>query len=1261
MAFNREQIDSTASDFDVNEINQNNFSNNTIFVPIEKSFTLTFDDPIDSETLSLHTNNTDIDVSERGKRGSVQLSCVGDPGLGSDADSLNLRLKKGTSSPPFIVSSSPGTLIKDQDATIEVEMLSQPVISNANATFSFEPVVNLASNSTYIFNVTKDVQDKDGSETSFIVGTGFVTDNTRSVILSSKPFSGQVINLPSDNELKFEKDEVIKKSGRNLPVATVIEHDEVSILTYDLNPVCYFINVAFTAASPCVITTSSAHGLFADNKITVYDIVSGSGLSKRTYSISSVGTNTITLNNVNNLHGTAGRLNFYVDFSADDEIVSTGRTKILPPRESVWAGTDIPITLPAPFPMPTVPGLQTPSFPIESFQATEVSDDIQIKATSNPRKNFVDIELNEEIQQFLPTTATKNYAKSIRYDDTNNQLSYVPVTGSESNIIKSTDNFANNIILKQGTITMLVSANTNPVHNTHPFNTSAPTVTEFVPDVNDAITRHLEVIEITRSGTTATIFTNSIHALNIGDPIKIEGCNETDYNISATVQTIVDPFRFTYEVENEPRSPATPFSGKIDLKTGETPALQATAFQVRFSQSMNTSTISVANASHFIYANGTSSTTGYDKTAATIQLSDDNFATSTGLVNCKSISANTGNSLFTIVPETLLRGKSFKIKVTTNVRDLGDTNTDVDYITTNTFSTGTKSFNPSTGKELVFVDNIPPKIRKITLGSNVLESSNVEEISAPPTGIAVNFSDNFVVQFNESMNVETVNVNSTNTDPFGTIQVSDDDFTTVIQMDAQPAVSTTSERNDTFTFHPEGNVSSNATYVVKVTKGVADESPNQNFLENDNVSSTKTLTIGSATGSYTAGETVIGTRTASTRANSGAVTLNETLLGTTSLAKGILRAHTPGSGTLTSIEYTEIASEDGTVKEFLPGEVLTGLTSGKTITTSNATITQAASGVVLNFSDPSLRIRHSNTSIAFDTTDGILTGVTSGVKGTMTAITNTGFSTTTTGLVVTALMRKQSDDSIVDIGAGAVTGIDIDSNVIIKFSQTMNADTIVVNSTDSRVRSTDTIIFSADSNFGNCIPLMPNPTITENGTRFEFKPVILSNTSLNLTQGDRYDVKITRGAKTKGGSNTASDVTESYAAIYSSTYSVVNASVFDNNGEEIILGQYADTTVISANVSKSTPIIIHFSEVIDASTFASGAGNEVQLATASNFGSGQIACTIQRSGRFGTQLTVIPNATLTAAPHYLRIIAGGTNEGSQALSATWQAGYFTTA
>ena len=46
---------------------------------------------------------------------------------------------------------------------------------------------------------------------------------------------------------------------------------------------------------------------------------------------------------------------------------------------------------------------------------------------------------------------------------------------------------------------MLVSANTNPLHNTHPFNTSAPTVINFEPDANDSITKKLEVIEILRN------------------------------------------------------------------------------------------------------------------------------------------------------------------------------------------------------------------------------------------------------------------------------------------------------------------------------------------------------------------------------------------------------------------------------------------------------------------------------------------------------------------------------------------------------------------------------------------------------------------------------------------------------------------------------------------------------------------------------------------------------------------------------------------
>ena len=102
------------------------------------------------------------------------------------------------------------------------------------------------------------------------------------------------------------------------------------------------------------------------------------------------------------------------------------------------------------------------------------------------------------------------------------------------------------------------------------------------------------------------------------------------------------------------------------------------------------------------------------------------------------------------------------------------------------------------------------------------------------------------------------------------------------------------------------------------------------------MSHNKVFTIDSA-GDFIANETVIGTRAYVTTCWSLSPMK---LLGTTSLAKGILRAHVPGIGTLTSIEYTETTSEDGTVKEFIP-EILTGLTSGSTITTSNATITQA--------------------------------------------------------------------------------------------------------------------------------------------------------------------------------------------------------------------------------------------------------------------------------------------------------------------------------
>ncbi len=1226
MAYNRKGVDSSEDSYNVNRIDNDDFESNTVFVPIDSNFIISFDEPLETETVSVHTTNNDIETSKKNKRGSIQMSSIGDSTLGTSSDSLNMRTLKQDSKPSFVNESSSGVLAKNQTATIEVEMLEEPVVSNNNSTYTITPKSNLASNTTYFFNFTPDLIDASGGPVSFEVGTGFVTDNTRSVILSSAPFEGRQIVLDSSNILVFEEGEKVKKMGRNRPTATILKQENPAVVTYELDN--YYVNASFTAANPCVITTSSAHGLFSDNKITVYDLVSGVGLEKRVYNISSVTTDTITLDGVNTTEGTAGYISFYVDFHAEDEIISL--------RDS---------------------------------------DNIQIRISSDSNPVSANVKLNTEFYQRFPHTTSTHYGRTISYDENTYTLSYVPITGAESDIISSTDNFANNIILQQGNVTMFVSANTNPSHNVHPFNTSAPRVVSFTPDEDDAVTRNLEILDITRSGTTVTVLTNSVHDLNTGDSIKIEGAHQVAYNKTTTVQTVPSPFEFTYEVVvtgNAPRSPAT---GDIILKTGSTPATQATAFQVQFSQSMNTSTISVANASHTIFADGTT-TAETNKSLASIQLSYDNFGSADTLVNCKSISANTGNTLFTIVPETLLRGKAYNVKVTTNARDLGDTNTEYNHTTTNSFATGTKSLNPLTGKEVIFVDNTPPKIRKITLGSLVIESSNSEELSSPEDldNIAVDSSThgNFVVQFNESMNIATVNVNSTDTTPAGTIQVSADDFVTVVQMSAQPTVSTTNENNDTYTFAVAGDLSSESNYIIKITKGVSDDSVNQNFLVNDNVSSVKMMTVSDANGTFTVGESIKGTRTMTVTANTKAVTegitAGELILGTTSLAKGRIYDVTTGGGKIVTLRYTELESDDGNVREFLPGETVEAQSTTSVITLSNTTISVAPEGEVVShdFDNNKLIYKEANSSYPFTagstSANDRVTGASSNVvakSSVTTAITNSGITTAVTALTATSFMRNTSD-TLLELSTTR-TGIDHDSNVIIKFSQTMNADTIIVNSTDSQVNSSDTVILSKDSSFTNCIPLLPNPTITENGSKFEFKPAILANTSLRLSQHDYYYVKVTRDAKTKGGSNTAAVYTSSSARIGTSIspdFKGINASVFTTDGSEVILGTDNNDSKTSS-ASRNSPIIFHFSETVDVSQFASE--SEILVADDSGFATA-ITVTLARSGRFGNQIIATPSSALSAGTrYYVKADSGGSNDGGHAISTAQEFGSFTTA
>lgn len=64
------------------------------------------------------------------------------------------------------------------------------------------------------------------------------------------------------------------------------------------------------------------------------------------------------------------------------------------------------------------------------------------------------------------------------------------------------------------------------------------------------------ISSITRSGTTATAETSTVHGLATDDYVFVSGADQDDYNILAQI-TVTDTTHFTYEVANSPATPAT--------------------------------------------------------------------------------------------------------------------------------------------------------------------------------------------------------------------------------------------------------------------------------------------------------------------------------------------------------------------------------------------------------------------------------------------------------------------------------------------------------------------------------------------------------------------------------------------------------------------------------------------------------------------------------------------------------------------------------
>jgi len=1259
--------------------------NESIFVDIDSKVRLKFTQEIDSTSVISFNKDVKSDVDKQNKKGSIGLTHVVNPVPGAGEN--NLKALELTSTPVSIAG------LYDNTANQEIVEMSSEAITGDNQTYEFTPKASLSSNTTYFLRIDTDkVVDIGGTSINYPADSskGFVTDNTKSFVTTGVYYTGFTMQTEKVDLTGTEKE---PDTGRfpnrlahtmSLYRTTSTSSSATSLkilaidgtkLTYQLEPASYKMNVSYTATNPIVIT-SVIHDLLTDDRIEVYDIVSGSVVETGTYAITKIDADTFSIP-VDGTESTVGALNYYRNVDKDDTLV--------------WSETVAGITYHVRKKAISIPKIIS-------------NDRLDSSDSSLSGKGFLTI----KDTVVGSTTAQGNFIKQ----PNSKTISYVPIDSDGK--ITQTDAFVNNSIVDITTsynpesdilhpysfTRFHIKANTSPDHNVHPFHSSAPKVMSTFPEDGASFPRKLTITQILRRESIATVSTNHPHNLFIGDAIQIVGSTQAIYNKSKLVLATPTSTTFQYDLLDDtytdlasiPDTTQSPAPGNPKLWIGG--AERYNAIFVNFSQSMNTSTVTVSDGTNIISANGTSAAfaVGQDSASSTIQLSDSGFE---DLVNLTTITPSEGNSVFSIVPEILVPRHRYKIKATKDIQDLGKTNSIYTFETTTGVSTGVSVINSQTGQETVYSkDEDPPEIKKISFTSAgtdgvagmVLESDTASEITSPGDYQAVDIdldAESILIQFSEGMKLDTVTTATTGTVPTGSVQLSSDNYNTVVQMTTgDPVVTTTTADNDTFKFTPSGNLSANTVYTLKVLRSVRDDSPEQNQMLTTNVSTAKVLTVNavpaSATNYYVPGETISGVRTLQISAHTGTPTIGLTagdvFLGLTSKGKGKVLDFT-GSSPIETIRYTELPGENGTITPLTPGEVCK-VFAGPDFTIDRYGITDPPEGNVVSFTAGTKKLIYrdnnpdnefvsgsaSSERIVGRTSNGYAFGHVS------TGIVGPGLKTATTAISANVFFLKYvgpDDYALVSPIDGNQTAIHYTSNLTVTFNQTMNVESINFNARDEVVRNHYNILLSYDSNFQNTIPLSPSFTSSDNDTTFEFQPAILSNTSLHLTQNKNLYAKITQTAKNKGDMNLASVFAPSnYANTRSDVaFESINASVMAASGYEIDLGTGTGTSAAgmpsqSSIILAGTPIVIHLNEVPLLSTFAFGSGNEIQLSSLWDFSSGIVSgtnATLKIIGLYGTQIHVQLGAALTAGTrYYLRVITGGTSEGGKAMGITAQ-------
>ena len=1269
------------------------FKNESIFTDVSSKISIKFSEEIDNSSIKVFSKDTELPFDFQNKKGTVGLTHIVSATTSTSDYDNNLNALKLTSKPEDL------TVDEHTETPTQefVEMNSFPSTSD-NQTYVLTPKTNLSSNTTYFLRVSPDnIFDTSGAGISYNTERGFVTDNTQSFVTTKDYYDGFSMQIEpgalssryehepnSDGITEPQPDSFILYRQRAAPLdqptstATIlnIQSIEGTVLKYQLDSSSYKMNVAYTATNPIVITCID-HGLEDDDEIQIYDIVSGDSIRIGAYTVTEITSDTFSIP-IDGTGSSAGRLNYYRNANKNDLFV--------------WKKLD--------------PDLKTKSEFTNSAGAPTWEGlwwwVVRKKALSVPKKSQVVID--DKLLQVEITTkatsvngtvgepATGRTGKIIKIDETFGIISFVAVDSSEfgGKIISSA--FVNNSIIDISTsdndIRLHIKANTSPDHNVHPFHSSAPKVISTFPEDGEAFPRKLTITQIVRRNHQAIVSTNHPHNLVKDDEIQITDSTQVIYNGTKKILLVPTSNTFHYDLgaSSDFSNVQSPAPGKPKLKVSGSERYNA--IFVNFNQSMNTSTVTVSDGENLVSADGTSAVFagGQDSASSTIQLSDDGFET---IENCVSVTASAGNSIFAIVPETLKARHDYNIKVKTDVQDLGKTNCIYQFTTTEGITTGIKVKNPQTGQETVYSkDEDPPEIRQISMyhpysswdDSNYmfhLESSDLSEIGSPANFTTYTPETKPMrMRFSESMKINSVTTATSNTDPTGTVQLSADDFYTVVQMTStSPVVSTIDNDNDTFTFTPVANLSGNTVYTLKILKDVTDDSPEENRMVQDNVSSIKLLTTNSIPASsdnyYSAGEIISGVRTLTIKANTGVLTsgltAGDTFLCLTSKGKVKVLDFTLDSGDIENIRYTELSGADGSIRPLRPGEICK-VSDTVNFTIDNVAITDPPEGNVVSFTSATRKLvyrdrRATNEFVSANssaerifgrTSEGEVFASSSGSEG----IVGPGVKTWPFTPVANVFFSDGS--SLVSPIDGNQTGIDERSNLTVTFNQTMNVESINFNAVDSVVRDSYNILLSYDDSFQNTIPLSTNFTRSNNDTVFEFQPAILSNTSLQLTQDMNLYAKITQTAKNKGDENLASVFSPSnYANTTTAVdFKAINASVFTEDGQEVILGTGSSGSMPNQStiISAGTPIIIHFNEVPKLSTFA--LDSEIELSSVSGFSSGMVTIgdgSIIATGTYGTQIMITLGAALTSATrYYLRVgdTVGGTNEGGLALDTT---------